>query len=86
MTTAPNRLPSLPETPTLVEKGIAARGLNLVMGIYAPSGLPGDVNKTWPKPVRKAATDPNVIAQMASIGLLATYEDPATARSRLDNE
>jgi len=86
VTTAPNRLPSLPETPTLVEKGIAAQGLNLVMGIYAPSGLPGDVNKILAEAVRKAATDPSVIAQMASIGLLATYEEPATARSRLDHE
>ncbi|MBO0756322.1 MAG: tripartite tricarboxylate transporter substrate binding protein [Bradyrhizobiaceae bacterium] len=86
VTTAPNRLPSLPDTPTLAEKGIAAQGLNLIMGLYAPQGLPGDVNKALAEAVRKAATDPRVIAQLASIGLLATYEDPATARTRLDNE
>jgi len=85
-TTAPNRLPSLPDTPTLAEKGVAALGLNLIMGLYAPRKVPGDVNKILAEAVRKAATDPGVIAQLASIGLLATYEDPATARARLDNE
>jgi tripartite-type tricarboxylate transporter receptor subunit TctC len=86
VTTATNRMPSLPDTPTLAEKGIAAQGLNLVMGLYAPRGLLGDVNKILAEAVRKAATDPGVIARLASIGLLATYEDPATARTRLDNE
>jgi tripartite-type tricarboxylate transporter receptor subunit TctC len=86
VTTAPSRLPSLPDTPTLAEKSITAQGLNLIMGLYAPRGLPGDVNKTLVEAVRKAALDPGVIAQLASIGLLATYEDPATARTRLDDE
>jgi tripartite-type tricarboxylate transporter receptor subunit TctC len=86
VTTALNRLPSLPDMPTLAEKGIAVQGLNLIMGLYAPRALPGDVNKVLAEAVRKAATDPNMIAQLASIGLLATYEDPATARTRLDNE
>jgi tripartite-type tricarboxylate transporter receptor subunit TctC len=86
VTTSPSRLPSLPDTPTLAEKGIAAQGLNLVIGVYAPHGLPSDVNEILVEAVRKAATDPGVIAQLAGIGLLATYQDPATARSRLDNE
>jgi tripartite-type tricarboxylate transporter receptor subunit TctC len=86
VTTAPSRLPSLPDTPTLAQKGIAAQGLNLIMGLYAPRGLKDDVHKILAEAVRKAATDPGVIAQLAGIGLLATYEDPATARTRLDDE
>jgi tripartite-type tricarboxylate transporter receptor subunit TctC len=86
VTTAPNRLPSLPDTPTLAEKGIAAQGLNLIMGLYAPRSLLTDVDKILVEAVRKAAINPGVIAQLASIGLIATYEDPATARTRLDNE
>jgi tripartite-type tricarboxylate transporter receptor subunit TctC len=85
-TTAPNRLSALPDTPTLAEKGIAAEGLNLIMGLYAPRGLPKDVQKSLSDALRTAAKDPAVIAKIETIGLFAAYEDPETARRRLDNE
>src|SRR6202035_915509 len=43
VTTAPKRLPKLPDVPTLAEKGITANGLNLIMGLYAPRGLPDGI-------------------------------------------
>ena len=45
VTTAQNRLPPLPDVPTLAEKGIKANGLNLIMGLYAPHGLPDGVQR-----------------------------------------
>jgi tripartite-type tricarboxylate transporter receptor subunit TctC len=86
VTTAPKRLPKLPDVPTLAEKGITANGLNLIMGLYAPRGLPDAVRGTLVDAVAKAAKDPAFIAKIEAIGLFGQYEDPANARSRLESE
>lgn len=86
VTTAPQRLPKLPDVPTLAEKGIAVNGLNLVMGLYAPRGLSDAIRGTLVDAVAKAAKDPSFIAKIEGIGLFGQYEDPAKARSRLESE
>jgi tripartite-type tricarboxylate transporter receptor subunit TctC len=86
VTTAPKRLPKLPDVPTLAEKGITANGLNLIMGLYAPRGLPNGIRGTLVDAVAKAAKDPSFIAKIEAIGLFGQYEDPAKARSRLESE
>ncbi len=85
-TTAPQRLPRLPDVPTLAEKGITANGLNLIMGLYAPRALPDRVNNTLVNAVAKAAQDPSFISKIEAIGLFSQYEDPAMARKRLESE
>ncbi len=82
VTTASRRLTSLPDVPTLAEKGIQANGLNLVMGLYGPSGLSDDVRKILVDAVRKAAEDQAVASKFANVGLFAQYEDPVSARQR----
>ncbi len=86
ITTAPSRLPQLPDVPTFVERGIAENGLNLVMGLYAPKGLPDGVRGVLVDAVAKAAHDASFTAKVEAIGLLARYEDPAAARMRLETE
>jgi tripartite-type tricarboxylate transporter receptor subunit TctC len=86
VTTAPKRLPKLPDVPTLAEKGITANGLNLIMGLYAPHGLPDGIRGTLVDAVAKAAKDPAFVAKIEAIGLFGQYEDPAKARSRLESE
>ena len=86
VTTAPKRLPKLPNVPTLAEKGIAANGLNPIMGLYAPRGLSDGISDTLVDAVAKAAKDPAFVAKIEAIGLFGQYEDPAKARSRLEFE
>jgi tripartite-type tricarboxylate transporter receptor subunit TctC len=86
VTTAPQRLPKLPDVPTFAEKGIAVNGLNLIMGLYAPHGLPDAVRDTLVDAVAKAAKDPSFVAKIEAIGLFGQYEEPAKARSRLEAE
>jgi tripartite-type tricarboxylate transporter receptor subunit TctC len=86
VTTAPKRLPNLPDVPTFAEKGITANGLNLIMGLYAPRGLPDGIRRTLIDAVAKAAKDPSFVAKIEAIGLFGQYEDPAKARSRLESE
>jgi tripartite-type tricarboxylate transporter receptor subunit TctC len=86
VTTAPNRLPQLPDVPTFAEKGIAVNGLNLIMGLYAPHGLPDGVRTILVDAVAKAAKDPTFLGKIEAIGLFGQYEEPAKARSRLESE
>jgi tripartite-type tricarboxylate transporter receptor subunit TctC len=86
VTTAPNRLSKLPDVPTFAEKGITVNGLNLIMGLYAPHGLPDDVRTTLVGAVAAAAKDPGFIAKIEAIGLFGQYEEPAKARARLESE
>jgi tripartite-type tricarboxylate transporter receptor subunit TctC len=85
-TTAPTRLVQLPNVPTLAEKGIEANGLNLIMGLYAPKGLPDNTRKILVDAVQKAAKDPAVVSKLEGIGLFAEYENPEAARQRLETE
>jgi tripartite-type tricarboxylate transporter receptor subunit TctC len=86
LTTAPERLRQLPDVPTFAEKGITENGLNLIMGLYAPHGLPDGVRDTLVAAVAKAAHDPSFVAKVEALGLLSRYEDPAAARQRLQSE
>src|SRR5580692_8616382 len=67
VTTAPNRLSKLPDVPTFAEKGITVNGLNLIMGLYAPHGLPDSVRTTLVGAVAAAAKDPAFIAKIEAI-------------------
>jgi tripartite-type tricarboxylate transporter receptor subunit TctC len=86
ITTAPNRMPQLPDVPTFIERGIAENGLNLVMGLYAPKELPDGVRNVLVDAVAKAARDTAFAAKVEAVGLLVRYEDPAVARKRLEAE
>ena len=86
VTTAPTRLPKLPDVPTFAQKGINVNGLNLIMGLYAPHALPDGVRTTLVGAAAAAAKDPGFLAKIEAIGLFGQYEDPAQARARLEAE
>jgi tripartite-type tricarboxylate transporter receptor subunit TctC len=86
VTTAPNRLPKLPDVPTFAETGLAVNGLNLIMGLYAPQKLPDFVRTTLVDGLAKAAKDPAFVSKIEAIGLFGQYEEPAKARARLESE
>lgn len=86
VTTAPSRLPKLPDVPTFAEKGISVNGLNLIMGLYAPHGLAQNVHARLVDAVATAAKNAGFIAKIEAIGLFGQYEDPAKARARLQSE
>ena len=86
ITTAATRLPSLPDVPTFAERGISENGLNLIMGLYAPKGLPDGVRNTLVEALAKATRDPSFVAKVEAIGLQVRLEDPAAAHKRLESE
>jgi tripartite-type tricarboxylate transporter receptor subunit TctC len=86
LTTASSRLPSLPDTPTLGEKGLSTKGFNLVLGLYAPKETPHDAMAVLVEALARTMSDPAVVAKLEKVGLFAAYEDPKRARERLQDE
>src|SRR5260221_12617130 len=66
--TSPQRLPGLPDTPTMTEAGFAGIALDAWFGLVAPAGTPdGGIDKLNAAFVR-AGGDPNVVKQMTEQG------------------
>jgi tripartite-type tricarboxylate transporter receptor subunit TctC len=86
LTTASARLAQLQHIPTLSEKGFPTKGFNLVLGLYAPKQSPQEAISVLVEALRRTMDEPEVAAKLENVGLLPHYEDPKTARARLDEE
>lgn len=72
----PERLPELPDTPTLIESGLPGfTGANW-WGMAAPAGTPEPVIRKLREAVEAALKEPNVIARYKALGLGVPKESP----------
>jgi len=74
--TTTKRSSLLPDVPALGERypGYEVLTWN---GVFAPPGTPGDVVAKLNEAVRKALTDPEVVAKLADLGLEVAFSSPA---------
>jgi tripartite-type tricarboxylate transporter receptor subunit TctC len=81
---APERLPSLPDVPTLKEQGA-----NVEAGFYnmllAPKGTPERVVARLHDAFRKVLQDPEVVQRAGDGGVPIEYLDGAASRARLES-
>lgn len=68
------RLPQLPDVPTLAEVGYPQLNLTSWIGIAAPAGTPDAVVQTLHKAVRQVATSPAMIANLKDRGVIPPEE------------
>ena len=76
--TTPERLPSIPDVPTVRESGFP--GLERVIGwsvLLAPKNLPEEVVAKWQDILSNVATDPQWIAQTKALGSVPCVKSPA---------
>lgn len=66
--TAPKRLPTLPDVPTLAEAGVPGASVEVWMGLLAPAGTPREITERLNASVIKALALPNVVSFMNSLG------------------
>ena len=66
--TAPKRLPSLPDVPTLDEQGLKGADVSIWHGLYAPKGTPKPVIDKLVRAMQEALKDPNVQQRFAELG------------------
>ncbi|MBV8322496.1 MAG: tripartite tricarboxylate transporter substrate binding protein [Hyphomicrobiales bacterium] len=74
--TSPQRLPVLPDIPTMTEAGFAGISLDAWFGLVAPAGTPDAVIDKLNAAFVRAVRDPNVVKQMTEQGAEAVATTP----------
>ncbi|MCR0981901.1 Bug family tripartite tricarboxylate transporter substrate binding protein [Roseomonas populi] len=85
------RLPILPDVPTLAETGFPNLDIVDWLGIWGPKGLPTASRDRLAAAIRAAIEDPGVLRRMQELGLRPVRETPPefdalVARERTNNE
>jgi tripartite-type tricarboxylate transporter receptor subunit TctC len=75
--TSPQRLPVLPDAPTMTEAGFAGVALDAWFGLVAPAGTPDAVIDKLNAAFVQAVRDPQVIKQMTDQGAEVHATTPA---------
>ena len=76
--TTSERLPSIPDAPTLAEQGLTGFQMVVWHGIYAPKGTPKAIIDKFGGAVRAALKDPAVVKRMAELGAVIVPESKQT--------
>ena len=79
--TAKNRLPSLPDIPTVDEAGMPGLYINIWYGLWAPAGTPKDIIAKLNSAAVTAMADPVVKKRFADLGLDMPPPDQQTAQA-----
>jgi len=79
-TTSPQRLPSLPNVPTMAESGVADFSGDAWFGAFVPAGTPQAVVQRLNTAFNKALTDPQVVGRLATLGLTPAGGAPDALR------
>ena len=85
-TSASKRVPSIPNTPTMTEKGHPDASLSTWMEIYAPAKTPKLIVDRLSAALEKTMKDPAAIAAIEKAGLTVEYHDPAATRALIERE
>jgi tripartite-type tricarboxylate transporter receptor subunit TctC len=79
--TAKNRLPSLPDIPSVDEAGMPGLYINIWYGLWAPAGTPKDIIAKLNSAAVTAMADPTVQKRFADLGLDMPPRDQQTAQA-----
>ena len=74
--TSPQRLPFLPEVPTLNEQGLKGFDVSNWFGIYAPKGTPGELIAKVNSAFNQALQEPEMQKRLAILGATPTGSTP----------
>ena len=71
------RIPALPEVPTVAEQGFPGYDQNEWNGVYGPAGLPPEIVERVHGACMKALADPMVVERLGTLGAIGLGTDPA---------
>jgi tripartite-type tricarboxylate transporter receptor subunit TctC len=75
--TSPQRIPLLPDVPTVGELGYPKATVFGWVGLHAPAGTPPQVVQTLEAAARKALSDPGLLERLKGQGAGSDYRDSA---------
>jgi tripartite-type tricarboxylate transporter receptor subunit TctC len=76
--TTPERLPVLPDLPTLDESGLEGFEMTVWHGLFAPAGTPKEIIEKLSAALQAAVQDPKVTQRFADLGTVPVSPDQAT--------
>jgi tripartite-type tricarboxylate transporter receptor subunit TctC len=82
----PERLPSLPDIPTIAEAGVPGYAANEWVGFVVRAGTPSQIVDTLNAAVQKAVNDPEVVAAFSSAGSYPRHTTPEQANQFIVGE
>lgn len=80
---SPKRSPLNPDIPTVEEAGVKGYEVTSWNGVGAPKGTPQEIVETMNKAMREVLAMPDVKAQFAQVGVLASASSPDELMTRL---
>ncbi|MCY1223848.1 Tripartite tricarboxylate transporter family receptor [compost metagenome] len=83
---SPQRLPALPQVPTVAESGYPGFQMGTWFALLAPAGLPAPVQQKLEKALAEVANAPATRARMAELALTPAYGNGAAVRARVEKE
>lgn len=80
------RLPLLPQVPTVAESGYPGFAMGTWFALVAPAGLPPAVQQKLEKALAEVASTPEMRKKLADIGLTYAYGNGAALKARIEEE
>ena len=84
-TAASQRVPQLPDVPTMAELGYDLKADNAFV-LLVPAQTPADRTQTLTNAVREAVRDPGVVATLEKTGIVARFTAPDAFREEISQE
>lgn len=78
------RLPSLPNVPTVAESGVPGFEVNSWIGILAPARTPAAIVDRLQRELHAVVQSPDIKERLASLGILASGNTPAQFRAEME--
>ncbi|ULX52336.1 ABC transporter substrate-binding protein [Cupriavidus taiwanensis] len=83
---SPQRLPALPQVPTVAESGYPGFQMGTWFALMAPAGLPAPVQQKLEKALADVANSPATKARMVELALTPAYGNGAAVKARVEKE
>jgi tripartite-type tricarboxylate transporter receptor subunit TctC len=83
MTSGPSRMRVAPDVPTAREVGVAALEMQEWYGFFAARATEPDIVAEWNRQLRLVLMEPEIVSEMAQLGLDAEPSTPTEAEARL---
>ncbi|MDX3907628.1 MAG: tripartite tricarboxylate transporter substrate binding protein [Pigmentiphaga sp.] len=84
--TSNQRIPQLPDVPTLAEEGFPEAESTSFFALVAPKGTPTDIVDQLSEKAREAMRDPAIQARLTELGATAVGSTPQQAQKYLDEQ
>jgi tripartite-type tricarboxylate transporter receptor subunit TctC len=86
VTSATRRIPSIPNVPTMTEKGQPDASLSTWAEIYAPAKTPRPIVERLAQALEKTMKDPAVVSAIEKAGLVVEYHGPEDTLKLIQRE